>query len=413
MKKIILLLVGLVSANVSLALDLEPLASPVGVASLSPRIAQLGDSAAVLTWLEPSQAGHRLVHAVYRDGAFGPPRTISEGRFFANWADTPGLIAAEDGAWFAHWLERSGEGPYAYDIRVSVSADQGLSWSPPVTAHDDGTLTEHGFVSYFRAGPGKAGLVWLDGRETQPAQVDQPPMDQPDGGGHGHGDGSMTLRTVVVDEQLNLTDDALLDGRVCDCCATATALSSEGPVVVYRDRSEAEIRDIAVVRREAAGWSAPLIVHADGWEVAGCPVNGPAIIARGQVVVVAWFTLGNDGVPRVRVAHSDDGARSFMPPQELGTGTALGRVDLAWLDQGFAVTWLDENAAQTTVRLARFRAGGATPEQIDLVPAEGSRASGLPRLGVLQDELLLAWTRSHPQTGTPQVQIGRFSLGRN
>ena len=41
---------------------------------------------------------------------------------------------------------------------------------------------------------------------------------------------------------------AIVDDRVCDCCQTATAMTTKGAVIVYRDRNEAELRDMYVVR---------------------------------------------------------------------------------------------------------------------------------------------------------------------
>ena len=68
-------------------------------------------------------------------------------------------------------------------------------------------------------------------------------------------------------------------------------MTAEGPVVVYRDRSEAEkeIRDISIVRLKGKKWSAPRPVFQDGWRLNGCPVNGPAVAAAGRRVAVAWF----------------------------------------------------------------------------------------------------------------------------
>ena len=79
-----------------------------------------------------------------------------------------------------------------------------------------------------------------------------------------------------------------------------------GPVAAYRDRSEAEIRDIAVRRLVGGEWSEPVHVGEDNWEIRGCPVNGPALAARGEDVAIAWFT-GAGGTAKVSVAFSADG----------------------------------------------------------------------------------------------------------
>lgn len=337
---------------------------------------------------------------------FGPERVVASGRFFANWADTPGVVAVPgSNTRLAHWLQRSGQGTYAYDIMVAVSNDNGVTWSTPFRPHDDGTPTEHGFVSYFDAGGGRIGMAWLDGRETLPA-----PADRHDGHAHhGHG-GPMTLRTAQIDGSGTVDAEALLDTRVCDCCGTASAMTDEGPIVVYRDRSESEIRDIAIVRHGDDGWSEPALVHADGWRITGCPVNGPAVLARGQEVVVAWFTHGHDDTGRIRHARSGDGGRSFTAPGELDTGEALGRVDLAWHGEGFVLSWLSE-ANDGELRLARFDGEGRLVERHELLPLSGGRSSGFPRVLSLGDRrLLIAWTDVHPESGDPQVRARLLSF---
>jgi hypothetical protein len=99
------------------------------------------------------------------------------------------------------------------------------------------------------------------------------------------------------------------------------------------------LRDISVAQLTATGWTTPQPVHADGWHMTGCPVNGPAIDARGRDVAVAWFTAPDR--PRVRLAFSSDGGRTFSEPIEVAAGAVAGRVDVALLDDGRAVvSWL-------------------------------------------------------------------------
>ena len=82
-------------------------------------------------------------------------------------------------------------------------------------------------------------------------------------------------------------------------------------------------------------------VHADNWEINGCPVNGPAIAARGKNVAVAWFAA-KDNAPKTQLAFSKDGGRTFGAPIRIDSGTTLGRVGLTLLADGRAlVSWID------------------------------------------------------------------------
>jgi hypothetical protein len=133
----------------------------------------------------------------------------------------------------------------------------------------DGTEQQHAFPSFFELPDRHLGVIWLDGRDTQPTDA------LPEGG-------PMALRYASFDSQWKRTAEGVIDERACECCATATAMTSEGVLVGFRDRSDKEIRDIAVSRFENGGWTKAQPVHNDNWEVYACPVNGPALSARGR-----------------------------------------------------------------------------------------------------------------------------------
>jgi len=365
--------------------DLVPTEAPVGEHSRYPHLAASDTGEVVLSWLQATDdGGFALRHASWRTGTWSAPRTVSTGTdWFINWADFPSVVPLGETAWAAHWLVQSGGSVYAYDVHTAVSSDAGETWSTPATPHDDGTKTEHGFASLFAAADGIR-AVWLDGRMT--------------GGGHdhdGHGPGAMTLRSTILGDGRRGADE-VLDERVCDCCQTDVASTSDGPVVVYRDRSDRELRDISIVRLEANGWSQPAAVHHDGWKIDACPVNGPAVAARGQTVVVAWFTAPD--LPRVRVAFSGDGGRTFAPPIEVANGDVTGRVDVVLLDDGRAVvSWLQGNATGAEIRAQPFIPGGPAGPAVLVAASTVQRASGFPQMVRAGDGLLFAWT----DTGDP------------
>ena len=69
--------------------------------------------------------------------------------------------------------------------------------------------------------PGGVGLVWLDGRATP--------------------DAPMTLRGAVITPAGERTHEQVIDASVCDCCQTDIAVSSHGPLAVYRDRTAEDV----------------------------------------------------------------------------------------------------------------------------------------------------------------------------
>ena len=352
----------------------------------------------LLSWLErlPDKQ-HRFRVARLENGTWGPATTLAEGaQFFANWADVPS-VSEQGGVLFAHWLEKSGQGTYAYHVKLRASRDNGRTWGAPFVAHSDRSATEHGFAAFFTAPGGKPGLAWLDGRETG-------------GGGHdGHGAaGAMTVRAATASAN-GTTGEVLLDGRVCDCCPTAAISTPQAAIVAYRDRSPEEIRDISVVRFADGAWSKP-VTMADNWKIGGCPVNGPALAADGSRVALAWFT-GAGNTPAVKVAHSNDSGKTWSSPILLSSGIPLGRVAAAITKDGTThVAWLDHNDGNGRLLIRRIARSGAVSAPETLTAMKTDRSSGYPRMLADGDGLIVAWTEVAQDRST-RVKVMRKRKG--
>lgn len=353
--------------------SLVELAPPAAPGAMAPSWAEAGGTL-LLSWLEPQGSGHRLQVARIGADGFGPATTVTAGDgFFANWADFPAVAAAGDGALYAHWLAKTAPDTYAYAVQVARSTDGGSTWRGLGALHDDRSPTEHGFVSWAAEASGVRAF-WLDGRTTAQG-------------------GAMSLRSARVGERVGASEE--IDARVCDCCQTGAAATPAGPVVVYRDRSPEEVRDIAAVRRTASGWSEPLAVAADGWKIPGCPVNGPAVAADGEVLAVAWFTAARPPGPRVLAAFSADSGASFGTPVLVDGERPLGRVAVAALDGAqAAVAWLAVAGSEAELRLARVGPRGRAGEGLALARTSAARASGFPRLARLGDRIFVAWVEA-------------------
>lgn len=240
----------------------ERLTAPIREPAQFPRFCEGKDKGVLLSWTETlvrtstdTEADgveeNVLCFAEYRDGEFGARREIARGTdWFVNWADFPSLVAGKDESLAAHWLQKLGDDPYAYGVRVACSNDGGAHWSEPFWLHRDESATEHGFATLLPREAGGFAAVWLDGR------------DMPAGSGMG-------LRAVEFDAGGWLGEEQLLDQPVCECCATDAVRVGGRSVAVYRDRTPDEIRDISLIRQHADGWSEADTVHEDGWYTPG------------------------------------------------------------------------------------------------------------------------------------------------
>lgn len=375
-------------------LQVAQVATPAATNTAQPQLT-VSARGVLLSWVEQDGERATLKFAERAAGKWSAPRVVASGSdWFVNWADVPSVTRIANGTLVAHWLQKSGKGTYAYDVRLSYSTDDGKTWAASFSPHNDGTQTEHGFVSMFPAGPDGLGLVWLDGRATG-------------GGDHGSGHGGMAVRYGAFDRAWKQTADAPIDLRVCECCPTAAAVTSDGPIVVYRDRSDKEIRDIYVARLEQGTWTTGTPVHRDNWRINACPVNGPSVSARATQVAVAWFTAANDK-PRSFGAFSTDAGRTFGPPIRLDDEASLGRVDVELLADGSAAAAYVEFAAQRAhFRIRRIQPDGTRSDPVSIAGLSGNRSSGYPRMALHGGELVFAWT---DREGGSQVRVATATV---
>lgn len=356
--------------------------SPAGPGAAEPFLFTTRDGVG-LSWLQPvpNTDRHSLFVSLHRNGKWSAPREIvSRNDLFVNWADFPSVVEDRNGVLYAHWLQKSGgKSAYAYDVWMAISKDGGMKWSKPFLLNRDGVKGEHGFVSLVPLPNGGVGATWLDGRKMG------------EGDGHeAHGD--MTIRYAAIDASGAIKSEVELDARTCECCTTGMTVTASGPVIVYRDRYADETRDISYVRRGTKGWSKPTRVHADGWVVKGCPVNGPQIDAVGNRAVTSWFTAANEK-QRVYAAFSNDGGATFGKPVVVDDGKPVGRVDVVMLDANTAlVLWLEQTPAGAEIRARNVTRDGKVQPSRKIADSSTARAAGFPRMTRRGNEVWFTWT---------------------
>jgi len=365
-------------------------ALPTTPGTVDPHLEVSPDGRLLLSWIN-SVPGRRNALQFSDTDANGrwrtAARTIAIGNsLYANWADTPQVAATPDGALWTQWLQKTQDGTLA--IALARSTDDGFSWGAPAPV-DGGTPAGQGFATLWPAGNDTLGVAWLAGAT--------PAVDT-----HGHDTGTGTLRSAVFDRSLQHATVQDIDAA-CDCCRTASTMTPRGPVLVYRGSAH-EVRDILVTRYDGKAWRKPAPVHADNWKIPACPVNGPAITARGNDVLVAWYTEAT-GAPTVQLARSTDAGDTFAPPVKVDTGPAVqGRVAVAVDAQQAWVAWLREDKSGASLWLSRWAPD--LSHELQRIPVAKIRArgigSGYPQLALRDEGAYLVWT--DVTDGTPQLR---------
>jgi len=344
------------------------------------------DGNVYLSWIDMEQDTiSKLQFAELNSGIFENAKTIAEGpNWFVNWADFPALVQFPDSKrLLAHWLQKSDKGTYDYDVRIS-SSDQGLdTWGSSKILHNDGIATEHGFVSII---PYQDGLlaVWLDGRHMTKLEAKDKVKD-----GHAHGSGAMTLRSAFIDQENNISKRIELDDQVCECCQTDIAITDKGPIVVYRN-NEGGIRDIYYTRGIQDDWTIPKPIYEDGWQIAGCPVNGPRIDARGAHAAITWYSGADQSIKTI---YSIDSGASFSEPIVVNNKETLGRLDLCFISQNeYVISYMESQDKQANIILKKFNVETDSFVELKVGQTSSARASGFPRLAADQDNLYVSYT---------------------
>lgn len=315
-------------------------------------------------------------------------RDVASGQdWFLNWADIPAVEQLADGTTLGVWLAKDPAHEQSYGTRFTLAPALGNEGSAPRPLEEHGGPGEHGFVSLAPLDGERFMAIWLDGRG----------MDA-----QGHGEMQLLARTVARDGRLG--PETVVDPRACSCCPTALARLADGTLLAaWRDRSPAEVRDISLARSDGKTWCAPEPLHADGWRIEGCPVNGPRLAASPERVAAAWYT-GADG--SVRVAFGGPDGRGFGAPIRVDEGASEGRGDCAFLADGsLLVGWMEHDEGEVSWRARRVRPDGRLGPTLSVTPISSGRASGFLRMTTDGESALLAWTE--PGDGGRCIRVQR------
>ena len=338
------------------------------------------DGTLSLSWISSEQDNNASLHfSQLKNGKWIKPQKIADGSdWFVNWADFPAHAINED-LILTSYLKKSDSGTYTYDVLLNLRKLNGEKIKQDFLLNTDGIKAEHGFVSIIPNNNKGFFITWLDGRNTVEKKPD---------GDHK----PMTIRFAEVTNKGDIINESELDAAACDCCQTSIANTNDGPIVVYRDRSDKEVRDVYSVRNINGVWEDPNPVHKDGWIINGCPVNGPKVASNSKNLAIAWFTASN-GNPLVNLSFSKNNGASFDKPIKINDVNAIGRVDIAFLNDDEAiVSYMEVDDAGTYLRIKKVSVNGKVSEPITISKIDGGRNTGVPQLEIINNEIFIVWT---------------------
>ena len=333
-----------------------------------------------LSWISSKEENKAFLnYSQYKKGRWIKPQVIASGSdWFVNWADFPAHAINQDLIITSH-LKKSASGKYTYDVVLNLQKLSGEKIKEDFLLNTDGVKAEHGFVSIIANNKKGFFITWLDGRNTIEKKLE---------GDHK----PMTIRFAEITDKGDVIKESELDASTCDCCQTSIAITNDGPIVVYRDRSEEEVRDIYIVKNINGTWEKPNAVHDDGWIINGCPVNGPKVAVNSKNLAVSWFTVSNNH-PLVNVSFSKNNGNSFGAPLKVNDHDAIGRVDVAFLnDEEVIVSYMEVDDIGTYLRIKKVSFDGKISEPITISKIDGGRNTGVPQLEIIDSEIFIVWT---------------------
>lgn len=381
--------IGILMANTAIlawadGLDFKKVQTPTANDAMASNLSLMGEHFA-LSWIGRNNGEESQFFFAQWDGSgFGDKNLIAASEtMFSNWADIPSIVEAANGDLYAHWLERISSKQYAYGVQIALSKDRGKIWTSMGWLHDDESETEHGFVSLVPDGA-SVRAFWLDGRKmTKPS-------------------GKMALHTAIL-EGNEIKGERTLDHNVCTCCPTSAIQLTDGPMVVYRDRSPEEIRDFSFVSNLEQGWSAPEKIAEDHWLMPGCPVNGASVASCGDLVAISRFTV-IQGKPQVILQIYKQGQSDVRKDLVLDKNAPIGRCSTVCTKDAIYTIWIGKEKKQTVLRMAEVASNGNVRRQEILCPIDADFTSGMPRSILSGGYVWVSWTDSN------RIHLGRFKV---
>jgi hypothetical protein len=294
-----------------------------GRASATPYVASNGDFLA-LVWSASEESGATdLYAATSEDGgvSFTPPVRVNDFPGDVNvYGEQPPRVALGSEApprVYVAWTSADAEKKLSF-LRLARSVDGGKTFEPAATLHAPDIAGARGWHSLAISPSGQVHSLWLDGRPRHAGSIFDRLLPTAHAQAHQHAAG-MGLYHLAWDGSASPQARRLFE-PVCECCKTAMAVGGDGSVyAAWRHIYEDNYRDIAfAVSRDGAVFGDAVRVNEDGWQINGCPDDGPAMVVDGSNRAhLIWPTVVHEKTDMgIFYASTADGV-SFSPRSPL------------------------------------------------------------------------------------------------
>jgi len=373
------------SADASRATFQPKQISAPNVDAAEPVTATAPDGGLYVAWVnhEANNQADVMLARFNSDGAptNSPVRVNEQAGVATAWRGDPPSVAVADRTVYVLWTSRvESQGKKGTDLYLSVSHDEGKTFTGTTKVNDDTLPGAHGMHSLAVSKEGKIYAAWLDERNIQ-----QPTPSKHAGGHHMESNRELFV-AQSIDGGKTFSSNRKVAENACPCCKTALAVSSDGTIYAsWRQVLPGNFRHITVASSSnGMDFSAPVIVSDDKWMLQGCPVSGPSLSVDAQgTLKVVWYAAGEGDAPGLYFAETSDRGRTFSPRTLLMQEAVKGTPALASENNRSIAIWQGTGAQQPETKMREL--GGAGVSVSVAANAE------LPSGALCKDKLFVAY----------------------
>ena len=296
------------------------------------------------------------------------------------------------------WTARGAAGTVLLTAR---SADGGRAFSRSAIVPGTDAPGNRGWESVAVDGSGVVVTIWLDHRQLEGRTGDASSAHHHTGAtGSAARDGvAMAQLSKLYFGRVGEGGAREITGGVCYCCKTAVVTRGATIYTAWRHVYEGNMRDIAFAASRDSGrtFAAPVRISRDGWQLEGCPDDGPSMaIEKSGVAHVVWPTLlkSEKGEQTIGLFHAltRDGS-AFTPRTRIETSGVAHHPQVAVNDQGLlAVSWDELLGARRQIVLARGSVDAKGQLRLQRTVISGTESGVYPVVAFAGDSVITAWS---------------------